>query len=248
MIHFPPLRTSRLDVQLQELTIAQAVDLAAVPPDKHEAAITGLLRHAVQEARGEHTDPARWTVQERILAVAHYTAATAEEGGNFHVGAGRLLDYLDAQADTVQAQADGGTALGHRWEVRQLIGAEAEAMEGICASRLDWVTADMAARLRDLDDEADGKAPSAADAPGPYADWLAQRADKMRRLPESDFADLFRAYRTGRDALHHIFRLEHDEQGHIVMPMKQEVGGQLLAPARFPVSACITELARQLCP
>lgn len=246
MIYFPPLRTARLDVQLREMTIDEEITLAATPLDKHEAATAALLAAVVKEARGEHADPGRWTVQERMLVVAHYIAATAAEGGNFAVGEGSFLDYLDAKVDSAPAQVEAGEACGDRWMVRQVTGDEAQIIESMCTARKDWVAADMAARMRAVGSETDASAPDATDKPGDYGTWLDTRKSAMLALPTSDFADMWAVYLAGLRDLHHLFALDLDDAGYLAEPMTTEAGGQQLAPVRFSVAAAITDLARHL--
>lgn len=242
MIHFPALRTRRLDVQLRELTIGEAVELAAVPLKGHEAAITQLLRSIVREARGAHADPGRWTVQERMMVVAHYLASTSEGGGNFQVGEGRFLDYLHAEPDGAPDVAPAGDACGDSWDVRQVTGDEAAIMEGLCASRLDWLAADMAARLA-VRGKNEGR-PDASTRAGEFARWVHERMGVFKAMPESDFEALFGVYRAGLLELHHLFWLELDAEGYVAMPRKG--GGADLAPARFPASSTLSELALAL--
>lgn len=246
MIHFSRLLSPRLDVQLRELTIGEAVSLAAIPPAQHERATSALLRAAVLHAGGSHPDPARWTVQERMLVQAHYIACVSESGGNFEVGGGRFLDFLDSAADHGPEDVEVGQACGSTWRMKQLTGAEAEAIEVIAASRFDWLLGDMAARLRVQDPE-EPPVPDPHKAPHSYEEWLRAQIGVIKAMPESEFAQVFALYRAGLGALHHLFTLEFDAQGHMVMPRPapegKEGGGQALAPARFPVAACITEVA-----
>lgn len=245
MIHFPPLRTPRLDVQLRELTLRQAVMLAATPPTKHETAVSALLSHVIAEARGPHSTPGRWTVQERMLVTAHYLACVSDEGGNFSIGEGRFLDYLYPTMDTAPAEIAAGSACGHDWVLRQLTGDEALALEAHCSTRMNWTMGDMAARLRPAAGYTD-TVPDATDSAHAYGEWLASTMADMGAMPESEIAELFALYRHGLRELHHLFGLGFDAQGHIALPKEVEGGGQSLAPARFPVLACISDFARIL--
>lgn len=242
MIHFSPITTARLDVQLRELTIRESVDLAATPLERHEAATKALLERVIEAARGKHSNPGRWTVQERMYAVAHYIACTSESG-NFAIGSGFFLDYLDAKRDAAPDTADAGKACGDAWTIKQLTGDEALALEGLCSDRLDWIAGDMAARMS-VTGQDEGR-PDATDRPGEYAAWLAERKGVMQAMPEGDFEELFEAYRRGLGLLHHLFHLELDDNGHVAMPIRKE-GGAGLAPARFQVDACIGRVAREL--
>jgi hypothetical protein len=241
VIHFPPLRTGRLNVQLRELTIREAVGLAAMPPSAHEAATTALLKLIVVEANGPNQEQGRWTVQERMFVVAHYLACTAETG-NFQIGEGRFLDYLRGDIDAAPGEVDAGEACGDQWRARQLTGDEAVAAEGLCRDRLNWVAADMAARLY-VPGEDGPKRPDASEAPAAFSAWLAERTAVIESMAESDFEQVFAAYRRGLEGLQHLFWLEFDEGGHVVMPKE---GGAALAPARFPVAAALGAVSRIL--
>lgn len=244
MIHFPPLLTARLNVQLRELTMREAVTLAATPLGKHEAAATALLALIVESAKGPNDRPGRWTVQERMFVVAHYIACTSESG-NFPVGDGAFLDYLLAEKDAAPDAVDVGEACGDRWRLRQLTGDEAAAIESICTTRFDWLAADMAARLSVIG--ADEGRPDASARPAEFAAWVAERKDVMQQMPESDFEALLLAYRRGLDELTHLFNIELDAAGHVALPKTSEGRGRVLSPARFPASAAIGRTAKVLC-
>jgi hypothetical protein len=244
MIYFRPLETKRLSVQLRELTIQQAVELAAIPVHKHEAAVSALLGHIVKSAAGEHREPGRWTVQERMLVVAHYIACTTEGAGNFAIGqSGQFLDYLDEAVDAAPASAEAGEACGDLWRVRQVSGDEARVMEGLCSSRFDWVAADMAARMEEPGGEAETR-PDATVNPGQFAQWLHDRVTLFKAMPETDFEAMFTAYRRGLVELHHLFWVELADEGYVALPRKG--GGASAAPARFQASSALGALALEL--
>ena len=133
MIHFPVLRTRRLTVQLRELSIDESIAIAAMPVHLEEAAYTAFLRYAVVMDDGKNTDPACWTVQERMLAVCHYLASVLEDGPDFSIGPGHYSDYLSDSPDistpasserlrsVILAMDSGG--------IRHLTGAMAESIE-----------------------------------------------------------------------------------------------------------------------
>lgn len=242
MIHFPPLRTRRLDVHLRELTLRQSIELAAVPVHQHERATSALLACVVDKLGPGTPDPNDWTVQERAMVVAHYLASVTDGEANFPVGDGRFLDYLEAERDAAPQQVEAGQACGDDWVMTQLNGLQAEAMEAFCRSRVDWLLADMAARLHIPGKE---EPPLASAGIGAYQDWLQERAQVFRDFPESDFEELYAAYVRGLAQLHHLFALDFDDEGHVVLPMRKE-GGADLAPARFRASACIGGLAKAL--
>jgi hypothetical protein len=243
MIHFPPLRTKRLDVKLRELRLREAVELAAIPPHLFERATTALLACVVQDMSEATPAIDAWTIQERTMAVAHYLAHATDGEPNFAVGEGAFLDYLDAHRDEAPGEIEAGRACGDDWVMSQLTGAQAEAMESFCRSRLDWLTADMAARLHVRGKETP---PATADLVA-YTEWLSERASVFRDFPESDFEELYALYATGLPRLHHLFALDFDDMGHVLLPAAAKEGGAaLLAPARFRAASCVGRIAQAL--
>lgn len=239
MIHFPRIQTPRLNVHLRELTIGEAVNLASTPLGKHEVATAALLASIVMETSGPNNHAGRWTVQERMFVVAHYIACTSDVG-NFEIGDGRFLDYLQTSPDTAPESVDVGQACGDTWHMRQLTGDEALAMEQVCTSHLHWQAADMAARLYVPGKE---ERPDASERPADFTAWLQERKDVFLAMPESDFEALFSVYERGRVELNHLFWLGFDESGHTVLPKATEGGGSVRAPARFPVAAAVGRIA-----
>ena len=246
MIHFPVLRTRRLTAQLRELSIGEALEIAAVPAHMEEAACTAFLRRAVASASGVE-DPAHWTVQERMLAVCHYLASSSDEGPDFSVGDGRYQDYLDAAVDTPAGPVEVGSVGGDEWTVRHLTGAMAESIERIdgevegVSGRLHWLLGAMAAQMLRVGEES----PDPAGSGSEFDEYLRDRMLVMRSYPESDFAGLAVLHAKGRAELHHLFGVEFAVDGGLVaMPREGAAAG--LPPARFPVHSCLTEMAREL--
>ena len=248
MIYFPPLRTRRLTLQLRELSIGDSLALAAMPPHMEEAGVTALLRYAVDASKGGVDDPARWTVQERMLAVGHYLSATTQDGPDFSLGAGRYSDYLQGEADiqtSVQA-VEIGEVGGDTWHVRHLTGAMAESIERMAgeveglSGRLHWLFGAMAAQLVRSGEDA----PEAADGEGAFEEYLLARMRVLKGYPDSDFAKLMVLYLEGRDKLHHFFALEFTNDGIAAMPKGGAASN--LPPARFPFSSCVSRFALQL--
>lgn len=251
MKHFPPLRTKRISVQLKEISIGDAIRISAMPVQADEAGKTAFLRASVETTKGCDPDPARWTVQERTIAVCHYLASILEDGPDFSLsgGVGRYSDYLDGAADIPASMVDApiGEVGGDEWRVAHLLGAHAEAIERTHGSiegfsgRLHWLMGCMAAQLRRTGED---QGPDPVDMPGEYEDWLIARINTLSGYPESDFADLMGRYLTGREKLHHLIRIEQADDGLICLPKEGAAEG--LPPARFPVHTCISRLAHDL--
>jgi hypothetical protein len=248
MIHFPVLRTRRLTIQLRELSMAESIAVASIPPHLDEASCTAFLRRAVESATGV-SDSAQWTVQERTLAVCHYLACTLEDGPDFAVGKGKFSDYLDGAADAPASnpEVEVGELGGDAWTLRHLTGAMAESIERLSGEvegikgRLHWLLGAMACQLV----RAGESVPDASDGEGAFDDFLRHRMAVLSAFPESAFAALMGMFLQGRDQLHHLFRVEFSADGLVVMA-KGGVASDL-PPARFPVHACLSQMARDLC-
>src|SRR5258706_5730427 len=154
MLHIPVLRTKRLTVQLRELSIGASAALAAMPAHNQEACCSAFLQPAIESVTGI-ADPALWTVQERMMAVCHYLAATVDDRiADFAAGDGRYSDYLEAAAQFPVEAVHLGEVGGDAWNMRQLTGAMAEAIERLhgeagapITGRLHWLLGGMAAQL-----------------------------------------------------------------------------------------------------
>lgn len=245
MLHFPILRTKRLTVQLKELSIGESIALASMPVHLEEASSTAFLRYAVASVKGIE-DPAKWTVQERIMATAHYLACVLEDGPDFSLGRGRYSDYLDGSADISLAfnSVEIGDIGGDSWSITHLTGEMAESIERLkgeipeLPDALHWRLGGMAAQLirkgEVIPDFSDGQ----------YDEWLLGRMRVFAQFPSSDFETLMRAYYEGTGQLHHLFAITFDKSGIVVLPK----GGAHsdLPCARFPVRSCLSTMAINL--
>jgi len=243
MIHFPILRSGKLTVQLREISIGESIALAAMPVHMEEASVNAFLRFA--NTRKED-DPAAWTVPERMLAVCHYLASTADDGPDFAIGEGRYSDYLDAARHRDDAPVDLGELLGDHWQAIHLTGGMAESIERLTgeadamAGRLHWLVGTMAAQLR----RGGETAPDAATEPAEFDRWMVPRMKILSAFPESDFMALMTRFMDARTRLQHLFRLDISDTGFIALPHKGAAAD--LPPARFPVHTCLGPLARAM--
>lgn len=245
MIHLPPLRTKRLNVRMQELSIGAGIGLAAIAPSRHEYATSEFLRAVVPAEDG---DVRLWSVQERMLAVCHYLAATAPNGeSDFAVGqTARLTDYLDTGRDYLPS-VSAGQACGDTWTFVPLTGMAAEAIEQLAPStddRAHWLMGMMAAQLLRIDQQgavvADDLAPQ--DDSG-FGQWLRQRMNVLSQYPQSDFVELLEAFYRGEFEARHFFAVEPGADGILALP---KGGEAILPPARFPVGECVSPVAKRL--
>jgi hypothetical protein len=241
-VNFPILRTKRLTLQLKELTIAESIALAKIPPHLEQVAVTQFLTFAVQDA-GQFTDISQWTVQERIMAVCHYLSCVVDDAPNFKVGEnGYYMDYLDGEKDikTVDTVLDLGELGGDFWQIRHLKGYMAETIERLdgelngITGRLHWLLGTMAAQLVRKSEEIPEKFDE---------DWLLSRMNVMANLSESDFISLSFMHNTGLEKLTHLFAIEFDDSGVLVLPADKEAD---LPPARFRVHAVLSGFAQRM--
>ena len=248
MIVFRPLRTRRLDVQLQELSIGDEIALCHLPELAHEQTLTAFLERAVEAAStptSHHVaSPRAWSVGERLLVLAHYCTHTREDGPDYAVtDVSALSDYLAIEKDAPQA-VPSFEALGDRWEVRPLIGAAVEVLETLAPAQDElrgrefWIIGAMSAQLaREGEVTPDPVAEFAE-----YAEWLERRIVTMSALPGSGFDVLFAQYaKIVQNA--QFFNIWFDEQGVIVLPKE---AGAVAPPARFHVHSCIGTVALSL--
>jgi len=241
MISFNPLRTKRLSVDMRELTIDAAEALCMMPEQLEQAAVTAMLRHVVvQEDRplpGQVTDPQLWTVQERMMAMAHYMVHATNDGEpNFAIGdRARFSDYLVSGTDYVDV-VHVGNFDGDDVVMRPLLGYEAEAIERLVHSgrikpnRLSWWVCAMACQMDKADAEPRERMPDAA-----FTEWLLGASEKWRQLGESEFLPLLYAFLAGTRALNHFFNITFTDNAIAAMPREDES----LPLAQFPLRSAI---------
>lgn len=244
MIHFPKLRTYRLNLQLKEISIGNALSCAVIPLGHHEKTCTNFLKAIIDyESSDNVIDPLLWTVQERNLTVCHYLASIFIDGPNFQVGNGYFFDYLDTEHDFISPAINLGKIGGDEWIINHLLGAQSETIERIWSEINGlhgyghWFIGSMAAQLmrtgEEIIDPLDSK----------YDNFLIERIKTFTQYPESDFQRLSIAYMEGKRQLDHLFRYDYDDSGIIILPLKES---SELAPARFLISAAFTTTTKRL--
>ncbi len=141
-----------------------------------------------------------------------------------------------------------GIVQGDDLVMRPLLGYQAEAIERLVlsgrlkTSRLSWWAAAMACQMRRVDEE-----PFEWVSDVDYAEWLVVRADAFRSLPESDFAELLGVFLSGIEKLSHFFRLAFTDTAIVALPaLVDDKEVPELPPARFPVSAAISDFTLQI--
>ena len=251
-IYFPVLRMQRLTVQLRELTIGESIKIASIPVHLEEASVTAMLRCVVESVKGESIseDPAHWTVQERLMTLGHYLSSISPGEPDFQIGnnVSRYTDYLGSGNDFAVMETDikVGEVGGDIWHVRHLTGAMAESIERLSgevagiSGKLHWLLGGMAAQMT----MAGENSPRFEDGEGKFDQFLADRMKVIAGYPESDFNSLFSLYLMGREKLQHLFHIEFDDSGIVLLPKGGAASN--LPPARFPVSACLTGITLNL--
>ncbi len=241
MTYFNPLRTQRLSVDMQELTIDQAEALCEMPPELEQEGVTAMLKFIVkQEGRplpDQVVDPRMWTVQERMLVMAHYQSHVTEGDPNFEIGNGaRFSDYMLDGTDYVESVSL-GLIDGEEIVIRPLLGFQAEAIERIVLggrmrkNRLSWWACAMACQMYKA-----GETPPIGLSDADYQQLVLVRAQAIRSLTESEFATMLYAFLAGTRKLDHFFQLVYTDDAIAAEPVTE---GQGFHPTRFPVRAAI---------
>jgi hypothetical protein len=251
MINFSPLRTKRLNVKMKELTIGDTINLCKMPINLHEASTAEMLDKIVDKAAKKQSfvmaDCRLWTVQERAMTIAHYIAQISPEP-DFSIGDGKLSDYLmmdKIEVDSVKV----GKLKGDNdiWMLHPLLGCHAEAIERLVNSqqiyndRAGWWLGAMAAMLYREKEERDDEANDAQ-----IEAEILKRAKTINAFPESSFMELLELFLRGIDQQNHFFKLVFLNDGIAFLPAGSGKEVQALPPARFLVSAAISEGAWRL--
>ena len=233
--YIPPLRLQTQTIQMQELTIGQALSIATMPVHLMEASTTAFLRYATEAA--ERVDPIFWTVEERMMGVAHYLAAMSDGNPDFAIGDGKFSDFLIPDDKPRQSMIDAGDVAGDSWHVRPLTGILSDSIERLASSGIGgfsgtayWTTARMACQMfRNVE-----VIPDESTQSGELDLWLSDRLKIIGAFPESDFMHLLVAFESARPALTHLFSVTSDDVGLVALPK-----GGAGSPARFSVRSCI---------
>lgn len=244
MILFPFKRTRRVAVELRELTLGESIAICALPASRLEATTTEVLRRIAEKAQeprpGYVANPRLWTVEERMLVIAHYLSLVQDDGPNFAIGANaQLSDYVTFDADLLVDQVQLGVVAGAECTMYPLLGIHAEVLELECESRGDWLLGAMACQIL-------------SEAPPAWLEmsdlelrtWVRERIASLKALPESDFEEYLIGYAAGRQQLFHFFRVDFDDAGVVCKLQGEEVEGR--ASARFPAHTCVGPATRSL--
>jgi len=246
VIIFQKLRTERICVQLQELTLGQAGALCREAPDRQELTTTSMLRAVASSAIAPTpryvTDPLLWTVQERNYLLAMYLAQVMSDGPDFTIaGEAKLSHYLDYEADLRQTSTL-VTTKGQPFTVYPLLGVHAQALETMVSNRGEWLLGAMACTVF-----AANEAPPdwGAMSESQVQAWIEAKTVAMDDRPESEAEAFYLAWEGGQQNLRHFFDLSFDDKGICFWPIKESEVGQL-APARFRAISAVSGVTKRL--
>ena len=260
MTPFGPLRTARLDVRFRELDFFAEMVLCQIPEALHERALTEFLEASidptkVSESPNHVTNPRLWTVQERMLGLAHYNLHVRPDAPNYSVTeASRLMDYLDntlvpAEPSTFLVGDSPmflGPLLGAMAETIEMLHGEVLDEKGrVLSGRVHWMIGMMAARCLH-----EGEThPCPVEATSAYEDWLKHRMLQVAKLSSSRHAELYKQFGIANEKDVQFFRIWFDDLGIIALPRlsgdAKEAAGVIPA-ARFLIHSALGELALSL--
>jgi hypothetical protein len=267
MNYFKKLEIGRLNVQLTELTVGKALELAMLPPGNTE--IESLVVFLGLSVTETNIPIANWTLQEGLTCLAWYQCcveANANEPINFIVDNetdGKVLDYVDM----VWLASDDSIELDDTYSMTHLTLDDALNIEQLCYSeefkklqpRAYWELACMAAQLRCATFELN-KEIILADSTKTVKHYLFDTIQSLIEMPESEFEQLNIKFNLGRQRLSHLMKLNFanfiNEKnvvtggGFATFPLKEEKpleeGGQALKPVRFRAFTALTATVHRL--
>ena len=177
------------------------------------------------------------------MLVCYYLAQVSPDGPDFAVSDARLSDYMDFDRDSTVDETDLGVVIKNPMVMRPLLGAHAQALEGICHERDDWVTGAMACQIFQRG-EASPDWASLSDTQ--VQEWLRPKAALLTGLPESDFDKLYAAWLGGMQSLSHFVEYDFDDDGIMFTAKEKEGGDAEHPPARFLPDSAVSAITRSL--
>jgi hypothetical protein len=242
MTIFQPIKTTRLDVRMRELSVREARAVCEINPKSHEATITQFLRAATGlDSGGTGMDPLRMSVQERTLLVCHYLSSVLDDGPDFLVGADmRLSHFLKLKNDAYAEEVEAGEIQGEAVYMGQLLGQHAMDLEVVCSNVGDWRIGLMACQIRLASmPQVDVCAMTEAERMA----WLDSRIEAIASMPESQAAELFDTiFVPGQKKLRHFFDVALDNDG-ICFQADEEAGSGL---GRFHAVSGISKRTQEI--
>lgn len=243
MLNIPLLRSSRITAELKEISMMNSIKLANMPEHLTEKQNTFLLNSIIESVQGIES-PLMWTVQERMLTIAQYIAATQEGSPDFEVGELRYSDFLRGNAQYQHDQYEIGIYEDDHWSAIPLLGIMVETIEMLegeivgIEGRSHWYLGCMACQLvvkrKPLDIESND-----------YDKQVLERMILLSQFPESSFIELLAHLNLANKHFTHLFEIAISETGIVAQSIEKE--GTAPSFARFPAYSAITTATQRIC-
>lgn len=224
-------------LNLPDLTIDQAMDMALIPQEFNEKRLSAMIGHL----SGDDTLAGRLTAQERYyILLSHQIAMSSQYSSE--------VDNENYLVNTIQKDVPDVATVGDAY-VNHLLGAHVTVLEGICENVYDWLRGQMACQLSgDLsffiggDDEAyKWEALDAGMTDEALNEAIQTRVALIGQLTTDRFNDLEAAFTSGVNQLEHFVVLGTDNNG---LTLIKQGGEGADEPARFPALDALQGAAR----
>lgn len=256
MITFQTVRTARFSFTLRELSIGQIRALYNIPPEFLEKQRSAFLKYALAEFQFnkgyEDLTLDDLTVQERLFIEATYLSSVSDNP-DFSLANGKYTDFLLIEQQFKKPFVELGNIPSDDdiWFMRPLTGLMLESIEerALVAEkpdRLNFILYAMATQLYRKTEEL----PDIHTDFVKFGDWLDERVEKLKALPESAFIALLLMFFKGQEELTHLFAINFDDSGVSITSTAKTMNEQgeevAVLPARFRSSAKFTVITQRL--
>lgn len=225
---FPMIQGGDVSQVLDELTLGEAISLAKLNQKHLEQQLSGFLGYAMRNKEL----PLSMTGQQRYYFLLQYLAAQVNNDLSSEVNIDEYLIAQDAPWK-LQTEVDGVT-------VRQLIGAELEALELIANGLDEWVLGAMALQISFGDEF-------------PYLEPIQNRRhagkviknryEQLIALGQTRINELHPIYAKAEEQLASLLHIGYDSIGVVIYKAN---GGSDSEPARFQVDSTFYGFTKQL--
>lgn len=224
-------------LNLPDLTIDQAMDMALIPQEFNEKRLSAMIGHL----SGDDTLAGRLTAQERYyILLSHQIAMSSQYSSE--------VDNENYLVNTIQKDVPTVATVGDAY-INHLLGAHVTVLEGICENVYDWLRGQMACQLSgDMsffiggDDEAyKWDALDAGMTDEALNETIQARVSLIGQLTTDRFNDLEAAFTSGVNQLEHFVVLGTDNKG---LTLIKQGGEGIDEPARFPPLDALQGAAR----